>query len=138
MVILNPSTSNEVTVQVLSVSANTTLALTGPAQVNQGEAFTLTATLRRADTGAAVAGATLKLYTGATLLNTAVTNAAGQASWSLVNNYTGAYRYQAVFEGAEVAGLTLMPSQGLWTVGGVDIVPVLAVAALAYVLLRRR
>ena len=140
------SVSNEVTVTVVSVQVATTLTLTGPAQVIQGANFTLTAQLKRNDTQALVQGASVKFYQSLggtirqwTLVGSGVTGADGKASLVTTTIYAGTYYYKAEFEGATVEGLSFMPSVGFWDyqVGGVPLIPVLAVLGLAYLLTKR-
>ena len=140
------SVSNEVTVTVVSAQVATTLTLTGPAQVQQGTSFTLTATLKRNDTQGLIQGASVKFYQSLggtirqwTLVGSGVTGADGKASLVTTTIYAGSYYYKAEFEGATMEGLSFMPSVGFWDypVGEFPVLPVLAVLGLAYLLTRK-
>lgn len=140
------SVSNEISITVVSVQVGTTLTLTGPAEVIQGSNFTLTATLKRNDTQGLIQGASVKFYQslGGTIrqwtqVGSGVTGADGKASLVTTTIYEGTYYYKAEFAGATVEGLSFMPSVGFWdsTVGGVPLIPVLAVLGLAYLLTKR-
>ena len=140
------SVSNEISITVRSVQVGTTLTLTGPVEVMQGANFTLTATLKRNDTQALIQGASVKFYQSLggtirtwTLVGSGVTGADDKASLVTTTIYAGSYYYKAEFEGATYEGLTFMPSVGFWdyTVGGVPLIPVLAVLGLAYLLTRK-
>jgi len=132
-----PTVSNEISILVKSVQVNTSLILSGPAEVYQGTTFMLTAMLKRNDTNVAIPNAPIKFYRGTTLLGSGTTNVSGIATLNLSMTETGTYRFTAAFEGMEVAGLSLMPSMGSYTVGGVNLLPILAVLGAAYLLTRK-
>jgi len=112
------------------------LTLTGPAEVNQGQTITLVATLRRGDTMGGIPGATVDFYWSVQKLGSAVTDAGGVASFTTTLQ-AGTYLYQARFEGAEVAGLILLPSVGAYAAGIESVVPLLILAGAAWLLMRR-
>ena len=141
-----PSVSNEISIIVRSAQVNTTLTLTGPAEIIQGQLIPLVASLKRNDTLAPIVGATVKFYQSLegtfrqwVAVGSAVTRADGKANFVTTTIYAGSYYYKAEFEGAEMAGLSFLPSSGLWEyyVDGVNIVPILAVLGLAYLLTRK-
>ena len=140
------SASNEIMITVRSAQVGTTLTLTGPAEIVQGQIIVLNTLLKRVDSGAPIAGATVVFYQslGGTIrqwvaVGSAVTGSDGKASLSTTTIYEGTYYYKAEFAGATVEGLTLMPSMGFWDyqAGGLPLVPILLVAG-AIMLLRRR
>ena len=138
-----PSTSNQLTVTVQSLQVNTTLTLTGPTEAPQGQSFTLTAQLKRSDTGAVIPNAGIGFEkvtsTGSTLIGVATTNASGIASLTLIEDLAVVYKYQAVFSGMTVEGLNYLPSMGYYTAGmESNIVPLLAVLGFGYLVLRGR
>ena len=137
-----PSTSNQITVTVQSLQVNTTLTLTGPTEATQGQVFTLTATLKRGDTNAPIPGAQIAFErhtpTGGTLIGIVATNGLGVATLDTSMDEAGVYNYVAIFQGLEVAGLSYRPSLARYTVGGVNIVPLLAALGVGYLVLRGR
>ena len=132
------SVSNEISVLVKSIQVNTTLTLTGPAEIFQNENISLVATLKRSDTLAAIPGATVDFYWSVQKLGSAVTNASGVATFVTTTIQAGTYLYKAKFEGMEVAGLSFMPSMGSYSVGMESALPLLLALGAILLLAKRR
>ncbi|GAH01333.1 unnamed protein product, partial [marine sediment metagenome] len=72
--------------------------------VEVNESFTVTATMSRVDTGAGVPGIVIKCKWGATLLESLVTNANGQAMFTLQLLEQGTFYLDFIYAGGDCAG----------------------------------
>jgi len=105
-----------VTVQVVYLEIATNLTASAPSQVVQGEEFTISGQLTRADTGEGLGGMTIELYVGTTLLATTTTDSGGYYTFRVVENRVGTFTYTVKFPGYETATLAYSPATA--TVGG--------------------
>ena len=72
--------------------------------VEVNEVFSVTATLTRIDTGAGVPSVTIRLKWGSTLLESIVTNSAGQATFTLQMLQLGTHFLDFIYAGGDCAG----------------------------------
>ena len=125
-------------INVLTAEVATVLTLIAPADVVQGQSFRMSGELRRADTNALLAGETISAVYNGTALGSDVTQNGAYNIDGVINDM-GTYTITASFAGSVREGLTLAPSQGIWTInlgiGGITPVMVGGIAALGLLLM---
>ena len=130
--------SQTATINVITSEVATVLTLIAPAEVVQGRSFLMSGELRRADTNALLAGETITAVFNGTSLGSDVTQN-GTYNIDGVINDVGSYTITASFAGSVREGLTLAPSQGIWTInlgiGGIPPMVVGGIAALGVLLM---
>ncbi len=125
-------------INVLTSEVATVLTLTAPENVVQGQPFRMSGELRRADNNTLLSGETISAVYNGTALGSDVTQN-GTYNIDGVINDMGTYTITASFAGSVREGLTLAPSQGIWTInlgiGGITPVMVAGVATLGIILM---
>lgn len=104
-----------ITVTVLDVATN--LTISAPASVIQGQLFTISGQLTRADTGAALVGETILVSYNGQMRGSPVTDVQGAYTLNTLIPEAGSFTLMANFEGSTRPGLTLLPSQAPRGVG---------------------
>ena len=103
-------------INVITSEVGTILTLTAPTEdVVQGESFRMSGELRRADNNTLISGETITaVFNGTPLGSDTTIN--GTYNIDGVINDPGVYTLTVNFAGSTRPGLTLRPSQGIWSV----------------------
>ncbi len=141
MVTYLPTTASRA-ITVLTAEVGTTLTITAPASVIQGQPFIIEGVLKRADTLTPLLGEEISLsYNGFNLGTTQTRSLEGSIKYQAIVQIdeVGAYTLRADFAGAIRVGLTLGASSATRGIGLAvpGILPLVALAAAAYLLLKK-
>jgi len=108
------------TITVLTAEVGTTLTIWAPAEVIQGQPFLIEGQLKRADTGALLAGEEISIsYNGTHLVTTPTRSIEGTIKYqaAVQIDEVGSFTLTASFAGSTRPGLFLGPSQAPRGVG---------------------
>jgi len=120
------------TITVLTAEVGTTLTIWAPAEVIQGQPFLIEGQLKRADTGALLAGEEISIsYNGTHLVTTPTRSIEGTIKYqaAVQIDEVGLFTLTASFAGSTRPGLVLGPSKAPRGVG-VSLLPAQVILAL--------
>ena len=115
-------------INVITSEVATILTISAVPEVVQGEPFTIEGTLRRADTMIPLSGELISLsFNGTSLGTTTTRDTEGVIKYmtTVQIDTVGIYTLTANFAGSTRPGLTLRPSQGIWSLNVGDINPLI-------------
>lgn len=131
------------TIQVLTAEVGTTLTISAPASVIQGQPFRVEGVLKRVDTGTPLEGENIVLSYNGTILTTAQTRyveGAVKYQADVQIDEMGSFILRADFAGSTRAGLVLGPSGAFMRIGlgEPSILPLLVLAGIvAYAVMKK-
>ena len=128
------------TITVLTAEVETTLTITAPASVSQGDLFNIYGQITRNDTGAAIPNVSISVSYNGTPLGSKLTDMQGIYTLPASIPTAGTFTLRASFAGMTVPGLTLGASSASRRIGLAEpsMLSLLALAGLiAYAVMKK-